>query len=503
MARFPFSPRIAAAVAALVVLAASIAWWLYRPAKPAESLAVLPFVNAGGNPEMEYLSDGITESLINTLSQVPSLAVKSRNSVFRYKGRETDAQAAGEALKVQAVLTGRVVQRGDSLSVSAELIEVRSNRHLWGEQFNRKLADILSMQEEISTQISEKLRLKLTGEQKKRLAKRYTENAEAYQLYLQGRYYWNKKTPLGFNKGIEYFQRAIDTDPSYAPAYAALANLYYNMANYNFALMPPKEAWVKAKAAAERAIQIDDSLAAAHASLALLAYQWEWDWPKAEREFQRALALDPGSSTTYEPTPASTNHWYSHFLMTVGRTRESFAAGRRAMELDPVDLAINAHQGWYYLWTAPHEQAIEPLKKTIEMAPEFAVSLWYLGLAYEQKGAFQDAIAQFQTCVRVTGGRPAMVALLGHAFGAANQAIEARTILRQLEQRSKQEYVPSYPVAAIYAALGDKNEALARLEKAYDERDSWMDYLGLDPRLDGLRSDPRFANLLHRMNLAR
>lgn len=466
-----------------------------------ESLAVLPLVNASADPDVEYLADGITESLINSLSQVPNLAVMSRNSVFRYKGRETDAQAAGQTLKVQAVLMGRVVQRGDGLSISAELIEVRNNRHLWGEQYNRKLMDILAVQEEISTEISEKLRFQLTGEEKKRLTKRYTQNTEAYQLYLRGRYHWNKKTPEGFNKGIEYFQKAIEADPNYAPAYAGLAALYNNLANYNFALVPPREAWAKAKAAAGKALQIDDTLAAAHASLALVAYQWEWDWSNAEKEFKRALALDPSSSSTYEPSPSSTYHWYSHYLMTMGRTQESFRAGRRALELDPLDLANNAHQGWHYLWTRQYDRAIEPLQKTIEMDPNFPVAQWYLGLAYEQMGAFQDAIAQFQNCVRITGGRPSMAALLGHAHAAANRRSEAQAILQQLSALSKQKYVPPYPIAAIYAALGQKNEAFAWLERAYDERDSWMDYLGLDPRLNGLRSDPRFADLLRRMNL--
>ena len=450
---------------------------------------------------MEYLGDGITESLINTLSQVPNLAVMSRNSVFRYKGRETDAQAAGQTLKVQAVLTGRVGQRGDGLSISAELIDVRNNRHLWGEQYHRRVTDILAVQEEISTEISEKLRFKLTGDEKKRLIKRYTQNAEAYQLYLQGRYYWNKRTAAGFNKGIEYFKKAIEADPNYAPAYAGLAYLYSNLANYNFALMPPKEAWAKAKPAALQALKIDDTLAAAHASLALLAYQYEWDWPNAEKEFKRALELDPSSSSTYEPSPSSTYHWYAHYLMSMGRTQESFRAGRRALDLDPVDLPISAHQGWYYLWTRDYDRAIEPLQKTIQMDPTFPVPQWYLGLAYEQKGAFRDAIAQFQNCVRITSGRPSMVALLGHAYAAANQRSEARAILQQLSALSKEKYVPSYPVAAIYAALGEKDEALARLERAYDERDPWMAYLALDPRLDGLHSDPRFANLLRRMNL--
>jgi eukaryotic-like serine/threonine-protein kinase len=466
-----------------------------------DSMAILPFANATGDPNTEYLSDGITESLINSMSQVPNLAVMSRNSVFRYQGRDTNAQAAGQTLKVQAVLMGTVAQRGDSLSVSAELIEVRNNRHLWGEQYNRKLLDILTMQEEISNEISHRLRSQLSREDKKRLTRQYTDSPEAYQLYLQGRYYSNKKTPTGFDKGIEYFQRAISADANYAPAYAALANVYCILANYNFALLPPREAWAKAKAAAERAVQIDDTLASAHGSLALVAYQWEWDWSKADREFKRALELDPGSASTYEPTPSSTYHWYAHYLMTMGRTQESFRAGQQAFHLDPVDLAINAHQGWYYLWTRQYDQAIKPLQNTIEMDPSYPVGQWYLGMAYEQTGTFQQAIAQFENCVRITGGRASMLALLGHAYAADNERSKARAILQQLRTMSKQGYVPSYPVAVIYAALGEKEEAFARLKDAYDERDSWMDYVGLDPRLDGLHSDPRFADLLRRMNL--
>jgi len=503
-ARFRFRPRVAHSMAAALAVVLVAAGLRFRSAnRPLDSIAVLPFVNASGNPDLEYLGDGITESLINTLSQVPNLAVMSRNAVFRYKGRETDAQAAGRALQVQTVLTGTVAKRGDDLSISAELVDVRNNRHIWGEQYDRKLADILTVQQQISTEISSNLRPKLSGEEKKKIAKAYTQNTEAYQLYLQGRYYWNKKTPAGFNKGIEYFQKAIHEDPNYAPAYAALANLYYNMANYNFALIPPKEAWAKAKSAAAKAIQIDDTLAPAHASLALIAYQWEWDWAGAEKEFKRALELDPGSSSTYEPSPPSTNHWYSHYLMSMGRTQDSIRVGQRAEELDPVDLAISSHQGWYYLWTREYDRGIAPLRKTIDMDPNFSVAQWYLGLVYEQLRDFPPAITQFQNAVRITAGRPNMLALLGHTYAAAGRTAEARTILQQLTAASKEKYVPPYPVATIYAALGEKEKALAQLEKAYDERDAWMDYLAIDPRLDSLRSDSRFANLLRRMNLAR
>jgi eukaryotic-like serine/threonine-protein kinase len=490
--------------AALAVLVAVSLASIYSRGRsgPTNSIAILPFVNASGNADMEYLGDGITESLINSLSQAPNLTVMSRNAVFRYKGREADAQDVGRRLKVEAVLAGRVVQRGDNLSISAELIDVQNNRQLWGDQFNRRASDLMAVQEEISTVISQRLQLQLSGEQKQRLARRYTQNVEAYQLYLKGRYYWNKKTPDGFNKGIEYFQKAIELDPNFAPAYAGLATCYTNLGNYNFALVAPREVWAKAKAAAAKAIEIDDTLAAGHAALAIVSYQWEWDWPNAEKEFQRALALDPGSASTYEPSPSSTLHWYSHFLMTMRRTQESFRTGRLAVNLDPLDLANNAHQGWHYLSTREYDRAIELLKKAIELDPTFPVPQWYLGLVYEQKGMHQEAIDQFQNCIRITAGRPSMVALLGHAYAAAGRQTEAQATLDQLRALAGQRYVPSYPVAAIYAALGRKDEAFAWLERAYEERDSWMNYLALDPRLDPLRSDARFATLLQRLNVS-
>jgi tetratricopeptide (TPR) repeat protein len=357
------------------------------------------------------------------------------------------------------------------------------------------------VQEEISNDISEGLRLRLTGEQKQRLVRRDTQNVEAYQLYLKGRYYWNKKTPDGFNRGIDYFQQAIDLDPNFAPAYAGLAACYTNLANYNFAFIPPREVWAKAKAAATKAIQIDDTLAAGHAALAIISYQWDWDWPNAEKEFQRAIALNPGAASTYEPNPASTLHWYSHFLMTMRRTQESVQTGRQALDLEPLDRANIAHQGWYYLWTREYDRAIEPLKKAIQVDPT-PIPRWYLGLVYEQKGMYQEAIEQFRDCVRISNGLPSMIALLGHAYAVAGRHDEAQATLDQLRALAAQRYVPAYSLAAIYAALGHKDEAFAWLERAYDERDSWMDYIGLDPRLDPLRSDARFATLLQRINVS-
>jgi serine/threonine-protein kinase len=490
------------ALALVVAVAALAAVYYYRgQAGRTNSIAILPFVNASGNPDMDYLGDGITESLINSLAQAPNLSVMSRTAVFRYKGRDADVQTVGQQLGVEAVLTGRVVQRGDNLSINAELVDVRNNRQLWGNQFNRKTGDLLAVQEEISNDISEGLRLRLTGEQKQRLVRRDTQNVEAYQLYLKGRYYWNKKTPDGFNRGIDYFQQAIDLDPNFAPAYAGLAACYTNLANYNFAFIPPREVWAKAKAAATKAIQIDDTLAAGHAALAIISYQWDWDWPNAEKEFQRAIALNPGAASTYEPNPASTLHWYSHFLMTMRRTQESVQTGRQALDLEPLDRANIAHQGWYYLWTREYDRAIEPLKKAIQVDPT-PIPRWYLGLVYEQKGMYQEAIEQFRDCVRISNGLPSMIALLGHAYAVAGRHDEAQATLDQLRALAAQRYVPAYSLAAIYTALGHKDEAFAWLERAYDERDSWMDYIGLDPRLDPLRSDARFATLLQRINVS-
>ena len=353
----PAAPRrrwsLAAAALALAAVATAGVYWRGPVGAATDSIAVLPFVNDSGNAELDYLGDGVTESLINSLSRVPSLSVMSRNSVFRFKGREADAQAAGRALNVRTVLTGRVAQRGDALTISAELIEVGNNRQVWGEQFNRKLADLQAVQDAISTEISDRLRVTLTVEERRQLTKRYTENTEAYQLYLKGRYYWNKKTPDGFNRGIEHLEKAITVDPNYAPAYAALSEVYTNLANYNFGLMLPKEAWEKSRAAVTRALELDDTLAAGHSSLAIAIYQWEWDWPAAEREFKRAIELDPSSATTH--------HWYSHYLMTMGRVEESFREGRRALELDPLDLANNAHVGWHSLFLRHYDESHRPV----------------------------------------------------------------------------------------------------------------------------------------------
>ena len=494
--------RLLALAAGVLVAALAGGWYWYSTlTSPLNSVAVLPFVNASGDPDVDYLSDGITEGLINSLARVSNLTVVSRNAAFRFKGPDVDAQRAGQMLNVRVAVTGRVTRRGDDLSISVELIDIADNRRLWGDSFNRKIADLLTVQDEISTEISDALHLRLSGRERQELTKRYTENTSAHQLYLRGRYEWNKKTLDGFNQGIRFFEEAINIDPDYAPAYAGLAAIYNNVANYNFSVLPPREAWAKAKVSAERAIQIDNSLASAHASLALVYYQWEWDWPAAEREFKRALELGGNAPSMYEPGPSSTNHWYAHLLMTIGRTEESLAAGRRALQLDPVDTAANAHQGWHYLWTRSYDQAVGPLLQAIEMYPAFSVSRWYLGMVYEQQGDLTKAIEQFDHSVRVTSSLPSMVALRGHALALAGRRGEAQAVLDDLLTQAKRRYVPPYPIAVIQTALGNNDAAFEWLEKAYVGHDSWLNYVALDPRLDPLRADRRFADLLQRMKL--
>jgi eukaryotic-like serine/threonine-protein kinase len=458
-----------------------------------DSIAVLPFVNVGADPNTEYLSDGITDSLINVLSQLPKLKVMSRNSVFRFKGLEADAQAAGKQLGVRAVLTGRVVPRGDGLSIMTELVDARDNSHIWGEQYNRKLSDLLAVQTEISRDISEKLRLKLSGEDKQRLTKRDTENAEAYELYLKGRYYMNTLTDEGLKKGLGYFQRAIEIDSHYGPAYAGLAESYAELAGVGTThTIPPKEAIPKAKAAAFRALELDDTLAEAHTSLGLIAMSFEWDWNGAEREFKRAIALNPNY--------VNAHHWYSHYLISMGRFEESLAESQRALALDPLDVAMNFHLGFHYFNALQYDQAIAQLQKTLEMNRNSGEAHGILGLVYEQTGRFDDAIAELQKSKELGGidnrGN------IGHVYAISGKSGEAQKLLDQLQEESKHKDVSPYNIATIYEGLGEKDQAFAWLEKAYAERDSNITNLKVDPEFDSLHSDPRFTDLLRRIGLA-
>ena len=459
------------------------------------SLAVLPFANAGADPNLEYLCEGITESIIASLSQLPKLRVMARASVFRYKVREADPQVIGRELAVRAVLLGRVAQLKDTLSIWAELVDARDGSHLWGEQYHRKLADIFAIQEGIAQEISENLRLRLTGEEKRRMTKRYTENAEAYQLYLKGRYHWNKRTGEGLKKGIQFFQQAIEKDPGYALAYTGLADCYNLLSLYS--ALPPKEAMPKAKAAAQHALDIDESLAEAHNSLAYAKLYYDWDWNGAEREFQRALELNPNYSIAH--------HWYHEYLAAMGRFEESHSQILRAQELDPLSLMISADVGWGFYFARRYDDALEQLRKTLELEPNFVMAHFILGLTCLQKGQFQQATAELQQAIALSGDSPLTLALgvLGHVFAVSGKKNEAHKILARLEALSRQRYVSSYSLAIVHTGLGETDAAFASLRKACEERHDRLIYLNVEPIFDAIRSDPRFRGLLRPIGLER
>jgi TolB-like protein len=464
-----------------------------RPAhKAIDSLAVLPLVNASADPNTEYLADGITESIINTLSQVTKLRVMARSTVFRYKGREVDSQEVGRDLNVGAVMLGKVVQFGANLVIKAELVDVEDGSQLWGEQYHRQPSDIFIVQEEIAREITQKLQLKLSVEQQKRLNKRHTDSTKAYQLYLKARYFWNKRTEDGIRKSIGYFNQAIEEDPCYALAYVGLADAYDMLGIYN--ILPPHEAMSRAKAAAERALEIDSTLAEAHTSLAKVHSDYDWDWLASEREFKSAINLDPN----YAPT----HQWYALHLMAMERFDEASTQIKLAQELEPLSLSINVSVGLPFYWARQYDQAIEQFKKTIGMDQAFALAHVLLGQAYVQKGMDGEAIAELQTA-RQLDNTPQVEAMLGYACAVSGRNSEAEQILRELEELSARRYVSPYFRALIYAGLGEKAQAFSWLNKAYEERNEWLVWLKVDPKLDSLRADPRFADLLHRVGFAR
>jgi TolB-like protein/Tfp pilus assembly protein PilF len=460
-------------------------------AKTIESLAVLPLVNENADPRVEYLSDGITESIINSLSQLPRLRVMARSIVFRYRGREADPQEVGRELQVRAVMLGRILNLDDRLIVRTELVDVEDGSQLWGAQYNRDLSDIFDVQEKIAEQISEKLRLKLTGEEQQRLARHYTDNTEAYQLYLRGRYHLDKRTAKAYGRAIEYFQQAIDLDPAYALAYSGLADAYTLFEYYG--LRRPDETMPKAKAAALRAVELDDTLAEGHTSLGCVRLVYDHDWDGARRAFERALELSPKY--------AHAHHWYSHYWLSVGRIEESLAASKRALELEPLDLSINLHLGVHYIYARQYEEAIEQIRMTVDMDGNFFFARVYLGMAYAHVGDFARAAEELRQASLIEDNPPAL-GFLGYVYACWGKTAEAREILDELKERLESGYVPPYDIGIIHAGLGERNEAFSWLEKAYEVRNEWMGWIKVAPEFDGLRPDPRFTELLKRMGLA-
>jgi eukaryotic-like serine/threonine-protein kinase len=462
-----------------------------RVSKIIDSIAVLPFKNTSGDPEHEYLSDGITGSLINNLATLPKLRVMAQSTVSRFKAREIDPQAIGRELNVRSILTGRIMQSGGSLRIGTELVDVVTGSQLWGAQYNRKPGDIFVVQDEISNEISEKLRLKLTRAEKKQLTKRHTESAEAYRLYLKGRHHWNQWTEEGFYKAIEYFQQAIEKDAGYALAYAGLADCYVLLGWNSY--LPPKEAFPKGKASAKAALQLDPDLAEAHTSSAAVLWLYDWQWDNAQSEFQLSLDLCPAYPTA--------NHWYAEYAMTMGRYEEAMVRMKNSHDLDPLSLIINVAVGWHLYFSRRYDESIEQLRRTVDLDPNYPVTYWILGLLLRKTGSYDMAITEGEKGVNLSGGSPLIRAALAQTLGTAGRRKEARQILEDLTELAKQKYVAPYFFAGIHAGLGENERAIEYLEKCYQEHSHWLIYIDKDPSLDGIRDDPRFQVILRRIGL--
>ena len=455
-----------------------------------ESIAVLPLANASDDPQAEYLSDGITESIINSLLRLPKLRVVPRGTVFRYKGREVDPLEAGRELGVRAVFCGRVLQVGDSLVIKAELIDVAQESQLWGEQYRRRLTDIFAIEEEISREISEKLRLRLSGEEKRRLVQRYTESLDAYHLYLKGRYYTNKRTGEWIRKGIEHLQKAIDLDPNYALAHAGLADAYALLGSSTGG-WAPREAYPRAKAAALRALALDNTLGEAHTSLGFFRLLYDWDFPAAEREYCRAIELTPSYANAHDG--------YGFYLKATGQHEAAIRECQQALKLDPLSLFTTLSLGWAYYFARQYDRVVEQSRKALELDPNFGFAHWHAGMGYVRQGKFDEAIAALQRAVVLAGGGPNFVAHLGHAFAVAGREEEARRVLAQLRELSEVQYVSSYHCAIICLGLGEADQAFALLERAYEERAGFLAFLRVEPMFDPVRDDARFKDLISRV----
>ncbi|MGA9772497.1 MAG: protein kinase [Blastocatellia bacterium] len=480
-------------VLVIIIAALSIGYYLFAKGSESalDSIAVLPFVNQDHDPETEYRSDGLTESIINDLTQLPALRVIARSSAFRYKGKEIDPIVAGKELGVSAVLTGRLLQRGDNLIISVELTDVRENKQLWGQQYEQKVTDLLAMERNIAKAISTNLRLKLSGADRSRMTKHYTENPAAYQLYLKGRFYWNERTGEALKKSIEYFNQAIEIDPRDALSYAGLADAFVLIPNYSAG--SPQEFYPKAKAAARKALELDETLAEAHTSLAQALFAYDWNFEESSREFRRAIELNPNYATA--------RHWYANSaLLAMGKFDEAVREGRQAQELDPLSLIINADLGADYFYARQYDNAIEQLRKTIERDQGFYTAHYFLGMAYAMKGAFPEAIAEYRRAQQLSDD-PFVLAYLGHAFAASGKRGEALKTLSQLKAISRQRYVPAYSFAIVYAAIGEHDQAFVWLEKLYQDRAFDIAYINVDPFFDTLRTDARFADLVRRVGL--
>ncbi|HXM49261.1 MAG TPA: protein kinase [Pyrinomonadaceae bacterium] len=486
---------VALAILLVLISGAGYLFFKYRGSagggtEAINSIAVLPFQNKSDDADTDYLSDGLAESLIFRLSQLPGLKVSPTSSVMRYKGKDTDIAKIANELGVDAVMTGRLVKRGDNLNITVELVDVRNNKSLWGEQYERKMSDLLATQREIAAAITQKLQLKLAGSYARGITKRYTDNNEAYQLYLKGRFYFARRTDEDIRRSIELFQQAIKLDPNFALAYVGVSESYNVMPSYPY--MSPNEANPLAKAAVAKALELDPDLPEAHTVAGMIAATYDWDWAKAEREFKRSLELDPNLAITHY-------RYAWTYLSPMGRHDEAIAEMKRAMELEPLSLTQGANFAAVYLYARQFDKALDQAKKTYDLDPTLVTGQNWMCHAYEVNGMYAESLAISEKAAQ---SNRSLLAALGYAYAKSGQRSKAEDVLKQWKERAKTKYVANYWVAIVYAALGEKDAAFAELEKAYQEHDWFIQRLRVDPYMDSLRDDPRFKDLVRRLGLA-
>jgi TolB-like protein/DNA-binding XRE family transcriptional regulator len=463
-----------------------------RSGRLTPSIAVLPFVAIGSFPDHEYLCEGISEELINALTQVKRLFVVARSTAFSFKGQKLSACDIGRRLNVDSILEGSIQKMGDRLRVTVELVDAGNGFQFWSQRFDRQMEDVFQIQDEIAVAILKHLKVEILAKERAVVVTRKNESPESYNLYLKGRFYWAQR-PQGIAKAIKYFERAIEIDPASAKAHAGLADCFATLGSWENGTLPPIEAMTKALAAANKALALDNRLAEAHTTLAYRTTHHDWDWATAETQFQSAFQLNANYTVCH--------HWYSHFLMAVGRVDESFAESRRCLELDPLDMVFNVHMAWHYLFSRQYPQAVEQCWKTSELHPNSFWPAWLFGLAYQQDGQTGRAIEELQLAVKMSGDVTFASAALGHLHGSAGNTSEAQLIFNELNARSKCGFVPSYDIALVCTGLGWNDRAFEYLSQACNEKSGWMTYLNVDPRLDPLRADARFVYLLHRVHL--
>ena len=454
------------------------------------SIAVLPLENLSGDPSQEYFADGITDALITQLAKLHGLRVISRTSIMQYKSLRKPLPDIARDLSVDAVVEGSVSRSGNRVRVTAQLVDAHADRHLWAEEYDRDLREILSLQSELARDIAEKVRANISSEEQLLMARAGTVEPAAYESYLRGRSFWNQRTPAGLKQSIIHFQHAIELDPRYAEAYSGLADAYTALGYTSY--WAPKDSFPKAREFANKALQIDSSLAEARASLAYVKLYYDWDWKGAEEELQRAIAVNPNYATAH--------HWYSVLLTARGRHDEALSEIGRAHELDPLSVPINTDIGFELYYARRYEEAISHLRSVLQTSPKFPLAHLWLGRAYEQKGMYPEAITEFEQAGTALKDWPVIIAAAGHAYGRWGHKSDATAALHRMNELTKEEYVTPYGMALIFAGLNDREQAIHWLQKAYEDRSHWLVWLNLDPRFDNVRADPRFADLLRRMH---